>query len=85
MRELVEMLYEFDRPFIMDSSQAQTTFGLKPTPWDIVIGLFTNEGVGAWARRGGVWGRGPPMMGVLTLPSRKTSTCLTLPCSLALM
>jgi nucleoside-diphosphate-sugar epimerase len=37
MRELVEMLYEFDRPFIMDSSQAQTTFGLKPTPWDIVI------------------------------------------------
>ena len=32
VRELVEMLYEFDRPFIMDSSAAQQTFGLAPTP-----------------------------------------------------
>lgn len=37
MRELVEMLYEFDRPFVMDSSAAQDTFGMKPTAWDIVI------------------------------------------------
>lgn len=37
IRELVEMLYEFDRPFIMDSSAAQATFGLAPTQWDEVI------------------------------------------------
>ena len=35
--ELVEMLYEFDRPFIMDSSLTQRTFGVAPTPWDAII------------------------------------------------
>lgn len=47
------------------------------------IRLFTDEGVavvrpGA-ARRCRGEGRGLPMMGVLTQPVRKTSTCLTLP------
>ncbi len=37
IRELVEMLYEFDQPFIMDSSAARETFGLEPTTWDEVI------------------------------------------------
>ncbi|MFN8128299.1 MAG: NAD-dependent epimerase/dehydratase family protein [Candidatus Nanopelagicales bacterium] len=37
IRELREMLYEFDRPFVMDSSAAQNQLGLKPTPWDEVI------------------------------------------------
>jgi nucleoside-diphosphate-sugar epimerase len=32
LRESVEMLYEWDKPFIMDSSKAQNAFGLKPTP-----------------------------------------------------
>ncbi len=31
LRESVEMLYEWDNPFIMDSSKAQKTFGLQPT------------------------------------------------------
>ena len=35
--ELVEMLYEFDRPFVMDSTLTQRTFDLEPTPWDEVI------------------------------------------------
>ncbi len=35
--ELVEMRYEFDRPFIMDSSRAQETFGLEPTTWPDII------------------------------------------------
>jgi nucleoside-diphosphate-sugar epimerase len=30
--ELVEMLYEFNRPFVLDSSAAQRAFGLAPTP-----------------------------------------------------
>ena len=33
MRELRETEYQFRDDFIMDSSVAQATFGLKPTPW----------------------------------------------------
>lgn len=36
-RELVEMLYEFDRPFVMDSTLSQRTFGLEPTEWTQII------------------------------------------------
>ncbi|BCW37826.1 NAD-dependent epimerase [Arthrobacter sp. StoSoilA2] len=32
MRELAEMLYQFERPFVMDSSQSQRLLGLEPTP-----------------------------------------------------
>lgn len=31
-REILEMLYEFEKPFIVDSSQFEKTFGMKPTP-----------------------------------------------------
>jgi hypothetical protein len=31
IRETVEMAYQFDRPFVLDSSAAQETFGLRPT------------------------------------------------------
>jgi nucleoside-diphosphate-sugar epimerase len=37
MRELRETLYQFEQPFVMDSSDAQRTFGLAPTPWDEVL------------------------------------------------
>jgi nucleoside-diphosphate-sugar epimerase len=33
-RELPEMLYQFDRPFIVDSSLFTSTFGLQATPLD---------------------------------------------------
>ncbi|MFJ4210255.1 NAD-dependent epimerase/dehydratase family protein [Paenarthrobacter sp. NPDC089675] len=32
MRELVEMLYQFERPFVMDSIESQRLLGLEPTP-----------------------------------------------------
>ncbi len=32
IRELPEMLYQFERPFVMDSSAFSTTFGVQPTP-----------------------------------------------------
>ena len=32
MREAIEMLYEWNQPFEMDSSDFQRTFGLEPTP-----------------------------------------------------
>ncbi|MDH6135012.1 nucleoside-diphosphate-sugar epimerase [Kitasatospora sp. MAA4] len=31
-REIPEVRYQFDRPFVLDSTQAQTAFGLEPTP-----------------------------------------------------
>jgi nucleoside-diphosphate-sugar epimerase len=31
-KETVEMMYEFDKPFIIDSSKFETTFGMKATP-----------------------------------------------------
>ena len=33
MRELEETRYQFVRPFVLDSSAAERTFGLTPTPW----------------------------------------------------
>jgi nucleoside-diphosphate-sugar epimerase len=36
-REFVEMHYQFDRAFVLDSSAAQRTFGLAPTPMDEVL------------------------------------------------
>lgn len=32
MKEIVEMLYEFEKPFIVDSSKFEKTFGMKATP-----------------------------------------------------
>jgi nucleoside-diphosphate-sugar epimerase len=31
-RETVEMMYEFDKPFVIDSSKFERTFGLRATP-----------------------------------------------------
>ena len=37
MRELRETEYQFREDFIMDSSAAQETFRLAPTPWDEIV------------------------------------------------
>jgi hypothetical protein len=37
MRELPEVAYQFEDPFVLDSTAAQRTFGLAPTPWDDVL------------------------------------------------
>ncbi len=31
-RETIEMLYEFERPFVLDSTRFENAFGLRPTP-----------------------------------------------------
>ncbi|HVB43781.1 MAG TPA: acetyl-CoA hydrolase/transferase C-terminal domain-containing protein [Streptosporangiaceae bacterium] len=36
-RELRETRYQFTEDFVMDSSAAQGTFGIRPTPWDRVL------------------------------------------------
>lgn len=37
IRELQETVYQFTDAFVMDSSDAQRTFGLHPTPWPEVL------------------------------------------------
>jgi hypothetical protein len=37
MRELLDVAYQFQDPFILDSAAAQATFGGAPTPWDEVL------------------------------------------------
>ena len=34
MRELPEVAYQLEEPFVLDSTAARQTFGLEPTPWD---------------------------------------------------
>ena len=36
-RETVEMMYEFDKPFIVDSSKFEKTFGMRATPMEEAI------------------------------------------------
>jgi nucleoside-diphosphate-sugar epimerase len=31
---MLEMLYEFEEPFVVDSSKIERAFGLRPTPLD---------------------------------------------------
>jgi nucleoside-diphosphate-sugar epimerase len=37
VRELPEVAYQLEEPFVLDSSAAQRTFALAPTPWDEVL------------------------------------------------
>jgi nucleoside-diphosphate-sugar epimerase len=46
MRELRETEYQFRDDFIMDSSAAQTIFGLKPTPWQEIVAATVQAGAG---------------------------------------
>jgi nucleoside-diphosphate-sugar epimerase len=37
VRELPKTLYQFQVPFVIDDSETRSTFGLSPTPWDVVL------------------------------------------------
>ena len=43
IRELPEVSYQTERPFVLDSSAAQSTFGLEPTPWDEVTSAIVEH------------------------------------------
>lgn len=36
MRELREIIYQWERPYVLDDSAARARFGITPTPWDEV-------------------------------------------------
>jgi nucleoside-diphosphate-sugar epimerase len=55
MRELTETQYQFKQDFVMDSSAAQQTFGLEPSPWEHVLAeLLRSYGWQNGAREKGV-------------------------------
>lgn len=46
VRELVEMVYQWEQPFVVDDSRAREELGLQPTPWDEAVPATL-----AWAKR----------------------------------
>lgn len=50
LRELGEVLWQFDRPFRLDASATTATFGVEPTPWPEVVAA-TAAGWAADGRR----------------------------------
>jgi nucleoside-diphosphate-sugar epimerase len=36
LRELRDLGYQWDRPYVLDDSAARARFGIEPTPWDEV-------------------------------------------------
>ncbi|PUB27790.1 nucleoside-diphosphate-sugar epimerase [Promicromonospora sp. AC04] len=36
MREMREIIYQWERPYVLDDSAARARFGIAPTPWDEV-------------------------------------------------
>jgi nucleoside-diphosphate-sugar epimerase len=45
MRELRETEYQFRDDFVMDSSAAQATFGLKPAPWEEIVAVTVGPAI----------------------------------------
>jgi nucleoside-diphosphate-sugar epimerase len=45
LREVAEMAYQWDAPYIIDDSRFRAAFGLTPTPMDAIVGATA-----AWAR-----------------------------------
>jgi nucleoside-diphosphate-sugar epimerase len=46
MRELKETRYQFDRPFVLDSSACTATFGIEPTPLDDALAVVADRARG---------------------------------------
>jgi nucleoside-diphosphate-sugar epimerase len=76
MRELAEMAYEFEEPFVLDTAKYQSTFGASVTPLATAIASTV-----AWYReRAGMPDQpqeGPPSWPALTATSPPTRTPLT--------
>lgn len=47
LREVVGVLYQFDRPFVLDAAETTEAFGLEPTPWEPLL----DETARVWAER----------------------------------
>lgn len=48
LRELRETVYQFERPYVLDSSAIRDELGLAPTPWDEVCRATALSALGEW-------------------------------------
>jgi len=46
VREVVEMIYQWEQPYVLDDTRIRTELGVMPTPWDEAIATTL-----AWAKR----------------------------------
>ena len=46
-----ETEYQFRADFVVDSSAAQATFGLKPTPWEEIVAATVRPGAASVKKR----------------------------------
>ncbi|HEX6365981.1 MAG TPA: NAD-dependent epimerase/dehydratase family protein [Agromyces sp.] len=47
LREVNGVIYQFERPFVIDASETTATFGIEPTPWEPLLDATAD----AWSRR----------------------------------
>ncbi|BDZ54176.1 hypothetical protein GCM10025870_12490 [Agromyces marinus] len=47
LRELAGVMYQFERPFVVDAAETTATFGLTPTNWDGLLDATAR----AWRER----------------------------------
>lgn len=43
MKEMVEMVYQYDRDYVFDSSKFENKFGVKATPYEVGISIITRK------------------------------------------
>ncbi len=58
LRELKEVRYQFDRPFVVDSSAYESAFSVRATPLDQQIGRPSRGGADDWPAPDDLGGRG---------------------------
>jgi hypothetical protein len=47
LREVTGVLYQFERPFVVDATETTDTFGIAPTDWDELVDATAR----AWRER----------------------------------
>jgi nucleoside-diphosphate-sugar epimerase len=61
LREIAEMTYQWQAPFVLDDTRFRTTFGAAATPWDVAM-----QRTAAWARgeyAPAIWSGASPVLG----------------------
>lgn len=49
MRELAEMTYQWEQPYVVDDAKARRALGLAPTPWDEAIATTVEWARATWS------------------------------------
>jgi len=53
-RELAEMAYQWEQPFVLDDARFRARFGVGPTPWDTAVATALAWGQATYGRTGSI-------------------------------